>query len=94
MKSFARQVALFPVLLLVETDERSGQRTLHPLPLEMRPGLALRWLWLLLDGWLAQCAAALRYRLTQNRWTVRLRLEIGMAAILGRSFFSLAALGR
>ncbi len=84
-----RQVSLFPVLMLVDEDDATGRVTFHPLPLDLQGRLGLKWLALLVLGWLDD----LGRRLTQHPWRVRASLEIGIALILGRRL-GLAIVGR
>ncbi|GAB4428750.1 MAG: hypothetical protein Kow0031_09060 [Anaerolineae bacterium] len=92
----ARQVSLFPVLLLVDEDDATGRLTLHPLPVELQWRWGVSWLALVALGWLGQLKrrlAAWLWPALPGGWRVRLSLEVGMAIILGRQL-GLAVVGR
>jgi hypothetical protein len=96
----ARQVTIFPALVVVDADDETGRTTLYPLPVGSKWRLVLMWLLFLLRGRLDTMRAGLvnkldepRQRLARHRWLVRLGLELNVAFILGRQL-GLAALGR
>lgn len=48
--SLARQVSMFPVLILVDEDDDTGRITFYPLPIELQWQLTVKWLWLTVIG--------------------------------------------
>ena len=96
----AKQVSIFPVLMVVKTDDETGQTTCHPLPVEQQWQLTLLWLKLFWLGWLSNLSKQLWDDLKHmgnqvigHSWAVRASMEIRIALILGHQL-GLAAVGR
>ncbi|MEM7343228.1 MAG: hypothetical protein AAF485_03220 [Chloroflexota bacterium] len=61
------QYSAFPVLMVVKEDQ--GQKTMHPIPLEMVT--LLRWIWLLLTAWSYQGSPVLSRIQMETDWLLK-----------------------
>lgn len=87
--TLARQVSLFPVLMLVDEDDDTGRITFHPLPIELQWQLTVKWVWLTVLGlaqftW-EQILTACRQAVKDLKTRVLRRLQLSPPVALRRA---------